>query len=654
MQIKDPYILLLHTALYSSYTQSIAVSCAEHYHYNRGMQDTGTHVTVTSEPQDSSEPPLTQESLFEQVKESTERNRNFFFIWIAFAIYVIVTTTATTDLQLLLPNSTVTLPTVGVQLPLLGYFLVTPWLVLILHFNLLQNLDTHAHKLEQWARSYPDQQPPRVLLQAFIFDFAMLERDALFYTITRWSARLLCYTLGPITIGILLWRFTDYQDVFFTLIHMVAFVASTVLVIWAHYRLPQFQAEVVPKGWPIWPGRRIVPPRFLRTLHRRLGITGLVLAAIVLLETAWVVDLNLSKNGWLLSKFYKKLEPFVPRLTVPPSTSLVNLDGNLKLRMELDGETVFKTWWGKHGVGADLKGRSLQGAVLRHVDMRKAQLERAQLQGADLRDAQLQGANLGDAQLQGADLRDAQLQGALLLFAQLQGAHLWGAQLQGANLFHAQLQEASLNGARLQGANLEVAQLQGADLRDAQLQGADLRDVQLQGANLGGAQLQGAIVVKSSVNTTPAYQGTPLVLEWVARADDSDWTDMLKQAPARHKFDLQRARDKAQQPPPPGLQKELDDKQTQPNDYPQVAKGVAATLCKEGVEALRGAFRSWAQLRDSYRSNIILPALLPQRGAILADALLQENSCLSQRKVVCQVVKEAILPISNQQACNAP
>ncbi len=632
------------------------------------MQDTGTHVTVTSsDPQDSSEPPLDREALFEQVKESTERNRNFFFIWIAFALYIIVTTTATTDLHLLLPNSTVTLPTVGVQLPLLGYFLVTPWLVLVLHFNLLQNLDTHAHKLQQWASHYPDKQPPRVLLQAFIFDFAMLERGAAFHTITRWSVRLLCYTLGPITIGILLWRFTDYQDVVFTLSHFVAFLASSVLVILARGRLPQFQAEVVPKGWPIWPGRRVVLSGFLRAPFRVLGVSGVVLVAIVLLETAWVVELHLRKDGWLLPELPKKLELFVPRLTVPPNTSLVSLDGNLKLRAELAGEPDFKTWWEEHGVGADLQGRSLQGAVLIAVDMRKAQLQEAQLQGANLRDAQLQGANLigahlqgtdlSYAQLQGARLSDAQLQGVDLSYAQLQGARLLGAQLQGADLTYAHLQGARLLGAQLQGADLRYAQLQGAYLRYAQLQGAYLGSAQMQGADLDSARLQGAIVEDSTVNNLPAYQGTPLVLRWVARADDSDWPGMLEQAPATIKINLQVAWDRAKQPPPPELQEQLDATQTRENDYPQVAKGVATALCEAGVEALRGALLHWTRLpREPLYLHLQenLPDPLPQRGAILADALLLENSCLSQRETVCQVIKEGDLPISNRQACNDP
>ncbi len=488
-----------------------------------------------SKSQDQDEAPLGREALFEQVKESTARNRNFFFIWIAFSLYVIVTTTATTDLQLLLPYSTITLPTVGVQLPLLGYFFVTPWLILVLHFNLLQNLDTHAHKLWQWARYYPDCQPPRALLQAYIFDFAMLERGATFEKITRWAVRLLCYALGPITIGIMLWRFTDYQDILITLSHLTAFLISTTIVIKARNRLPQFQPETSPTGWAIFRSRRFALPRFILLLHRALGIPGLLLTAIVLLETMWILELHYNQNAWLLSELPKKMEAFVPRLVVSPNTSLVSLGDNQKLMAELDGEQDFKIWWEKHGIGADLRDRSLQGAVLRGVDMRKSLLSNTYLQGAILTDTQLNGADFTKAQMQGtnftrsqiqsADFSNAILHGANLSFVQfhettfrethLQAANMSGAYLQEADLSTTQLQSANLSNAHLQGTifpkkylagvNFIGANLQGADLSSALLYGANLNHTNLQGAYLSNIQLQGGSLIMSQLQG--AYLG---------------------------------------------------------------------------------------------------------------------------------------------------
>ncbi len=142
--------------------------------------------------------------------------------------------------------------------------------------------------------------------------------------------------------------------------------------------------------------------------------------------------------------------------------------------------------------GASLDDALLQGASLKGALLEDARLGFAQLQGASLNDAQLQGALLGGAQLQGASLDAAQLQGAWLFAAQLQGASLHRAQLQGALLDGAELEYALLDGAQLQGASLDDARLQGASLNDAQLQGASLDFTRLQGASLDRAQLQGA------------------------------------------------------------------------------------------------------------------------------------------------------------------
>jgi uncharacterized protein YjbI with pentapeptide repeats len=147
--------------------------------------------------------------------------------------------------------------------------------------------------------------------------------------------------------------------------------------------------------------------------------------------------------------------------------------------------------------GAILKRATLwfawaKEAHFNHAQLQGASLDGAHLHGASLDRAQLQGASLDRAQLQGASLDRAQLQGASLVGANLQGASLDSAKLQGASIDQAQLQGAALHRARLQGALLDGAQLQGASLDGAHLHGALLDSAQLQGASLVGAQLQGA------------------------------------------------------------------------------------------------------------------------------------------------------------------
>jgi Pentapeptide repeats (8 copies) len=359
---------------------------------------------------------LTQAELYAQVKDSTERNRQFFFIWIAFALYVIVTTVATTDLQLLLPNSTVTLPALGIQLPLIGFFLITPWLVLILHFNLLQNLDSHSNKLMQWANTYPDQTPPRAALPAFLFDFAMLEQGGVFAKLTQVAAQLVFYAAGPLTIGILLWRFSDYQSWQFTASQIIAFFSSIYLVVKASLALNRkHRLKVAFSEFNYW-----------------LVYVPIILVAV--LQTYWVVALAFqTSKPWLFKETYPEI--FIPTISLPPSTFLATFPSDMQTRVVLDGEKNLDEWWRKYGVGAILAGRNLKFATLALVDLRNV----------DLSDAQLQDANLFGAKLQNAELSGAQLWNANLMEAQLQGANLTKAQLQGAKLAFTQMQGASLN-----------------------------------------------------------------------------------------------------------------------------------------------------------------------------------------------------------------
>lgn len=370
---------------------------------------------------------LSQTELYAQVKDSTERNRQFFFIWIAFALYVIVTTVATTDLQLLLPNSTVTLPALGIQLPLIGFFLVTPWLVLILHFNLLQNLDSHANKLMLWANTYPNQAPPRAALPAFLFDFAMLEQSGVFTKLTQIATQLVFYAAGPLTIGILLWRFSDYQSWQYTMSQLFAFILSGYLVVKATLAL-------------------IVKHRIkvaLSTINYWLVYVPILV--VVVLQTYWVIALSFQTGKpWYFYERYSDI--WKPTINLSPYTSLVSLSLDTPTRMALDGETNLVEWLKIHGIGANLNNRNLKYA---------------QLPGLDLRQAMLFGTELDSANLMGALLQKGQLIGQQMKQANLSTAHL-----EGANLTNANLERAKLMYSHLKGTDLRMANLHGADLSE--------------------------------------------------------------------------------------------------------------------------------------------------------------------------------------------
>jgi len=162
--------------------------------------------------------------LHDQITDSTDKNRNFFFAYLALMIYVLATVFSTTDKMLLLSFEGIKLPLIDLMFPLLGFYWVIPIFVLALHFNLLQNLESHHYKLMQWRYAFPGAQVPRSRIHAFLFDFAALEQGSVLGRLLRAISAVLFLYLGPLTLALVLWRMTDYQDPWLTGWHTLAFL----------------------------------------------------------------------------------------------------------------------------------------------------------------------------------------------------------------------------------------------------------------------------------------------------------------------------------------------------------------------------------------------------------------------------------------------
>ena len=483
--------------------------------------------------------------------EAARLAQNIYLSFLLLGTYIAVIIGSTTDVQLL-KVSPVTLPLLNVPLPIVGFYVVVPWFLLLIYFNLLLHLTFLAQRLQQLDAvldTFPDdikghiaREEQRVRMFPFPFSAVLIGRPA------QWRLRMLLglivlTTVVLLPLVLLLWaqlRFLPYHDTVITWSHRFA-VLVDLLLLWLFWpwMLPPVQrsarrflwgmgllcltlvtvvfslgiavlpeeamerwmASHLPEGWvhaDPRPGRSVFKLTFWlfetpeALFHRNLRLQGLVLVAG-------------EPSAEAVTAFFSQDE-------AKRAQGLDKIQGLILTNRNLRGANLRYTFFAK----ADLRGADLEGADLVEARVFAGQLSpfwpieghpcvnatsssppnnkycQTNLQGADLRNAQLQGANLGAAQLQDADLRRAQLQGANLQGAELQGADLREAQLQGADLREAQLQGPDLRRAQLQGADLGAVQLQGADLRRVQLQGADLRRVQLQGADLREAQLQGA------------------------------------------------------------------------------------------------------------------------------------------------------------------
>ena len=516
------------------------------------------------------------EQLDKIVDNSSEKNRNFFIAYLGLMIYVQAIIFSTSDLQLLLPSQQLKLPLIGLDVPLVGFYFTIPLFVIALHFNFLQNLESHHYKLMRWQQAQPGGVVPRSRVFPFLFDFAILETQSGYRNLVLWANNILCYNLAPLTLALLLFRFADRQDFPVTFWHYVCFVADCYLVWRLRKALMQNAKPEEPSR--IWledspltnPHRHTRHSRWVSALlriggilfkpffrlwrfvvhvsefmldafrYRPHGLIGLMVLAEVLISYAIAETDDASFNRFVLPaaqswarKDSRPVEWLLPRITIDPHATVWQADDkSLKIEAELAGETDWAKYFNTHGKGfwpdpeslrlVDLTGQNLPRAQLQDFRLQGAELGEARLQGADLGFAELQGAVLRGAQLQGADLGGAELQGAVLGEARLQGAELRGARLQGAYLYRTQLQGAYLYRAQLQGADLHEAQLQGADLRKAQLQGADLREAQLQGAILASTAMDGLVIG----HAMPVFATDPTQLF----NDKTNWGGLEKRA----------------------------------------------------------------------------------------------------------------------------
>lgn len=439
-------------------------------------------------------------------------------LWISYLFvffYLAIAAGAVTHKDLLFENP-VKLPFLGVELPLIAFFVLGPLLFLIVHAYMLLHFALLAGKigafhgeLEAQIRHDDTRARLRRQLPSNIFVQFLAGPSDIRSGVMGFMLRAIAWIsliIGPVLLLVFFQlQFLPYHDEAASWWQRVAVFLDLVLL------------------WLLWPSIALGASLRWREFAR-IKTAGLLLLSAV--PALLVFTVATFPGEWLNEN--SPAMPLVPpewtphRLLVAGAVDEIAQRPRSVWSNRLIVPGIDAVDRGKYDSEAkiaavvatvSLRGRRLEGAVLSGAKLRKAdftgaQLSQANLDRADLREANLscggkagfedrkctdlRGASLDDTQLQGAMLDYARLQGASLNRAQLQGASLGFTELRGASLSFAELHGTFLGGARLQGAVLDNAKLQGAALDSANLQGASLDEAQLQGAFLGFAELDWA------------------------------------------------------------------------------------------------------------------------------------------------------------------
>jgi len=500
-------------------------------------------------PQSNDELSSHIEKLLEAANSASQTVAALHVAFMAFVTYLGVIVWGTTHDDLL-RISPVKLPILDVDLPLTTFYGFVPWMVILLHFNLLMQLELLSCKLWNLDRDLPDSPTgQQVRNRLFIFPFTHLIAGRSEVWLIRW---LLSLVVGITVIALPLLmllaaqiRFLPFHDEAITWSQRLSVWvdAAMLITLWPLIASPQDRAQEWWQNfsarllgyWPAWlrylsalgwnrltrliqrlrpnlPAREIAHQPMLPPETEPKGMVFLLVSVPVIIlfsiiavipgsitvQTYYASGQNQPENApryfedWLIRKVPESwLSVAAHKYDVVSCTSLAMAEkSEASILQVMLGPC---SWF---NLGLFPRNLNLREARLVPKEVSLSLLTRAIDPDKQVRDAafkEFDGLNLQNRDLRFANFFGAVLPKADLRHVQLQGAILLKAKLQGViGWDKTQLQGAILGGTQLQSAGLIEADLQGADLRGANLQGAALGWAKLQSADLRGADLQGA------------------------------------------------------------------------------------------------------------------------------------------------------------------
>ena len=450
----------------------------------------------------------------EQIEHIVRNARTSWLGLLALLVFVGITLMGHKDIDFFAIGVETALPLVGISVPTVTFFIVSPVLTAALYIYLhlyLHGLWIALAKCPSRINTSPLEEfvyPAMICTSALVVRYWMRREADKPIEMSRIGtlaiSLLVVWLLGPFVLGLLWWRSMPYHHEWLTLWAGIWFWLT--LIVGASSLFGLCHVMRVRKPLSVGRSRYLIP--ILRSMISA-GLLGVFVTVswntteggrFVPLATASLTGAELTRKPAQWPHYNVWLERWEHQFRLREGLELARSktswpeDKLNKFRHETQ-----QRW---QALTQLLDSPDLQGADLRRADLRGAflsgaNLTGARLQGANLLVARLEGTNLNNARLDGADLRSARLEGATLNGTVLENADFRGAWLGSANLSSARLRGANLSWTRLQRANFKGSRLKDVDISSARLEGvsfsnADLEDVDLRASILEDTSFRNA------------------------------------------------------------------------------------------------------------------------------------------------------------------
>lgn len=471
---------------------------------------------------------------------SATANRNLFLAFLAFEIAALMLCLGVGDEQLLMGTTPVSLAFLNLTLPIPAFAIIAPFVLLLVHCELLHNLNEHANKLRVWLGAWDSKYPadpgdPSNQGQASDDANNTAENAADTSAAEDGGASLIGVMRGWIArqkkrIAQWLARINPLYSAqseeqtkgvvatnqLFPFLYDFAFVYST-------QDERKLNGSLLPTlCWNLycWAPFTVLVIFLIRFADLQEYSYVLWHSAILVFDIVWIMiywpKFKKRKNKLNVKEKFGIALSWLPMLvTMVAAAWTIGLFSLIQYYLDSDGDAL----WAKEKIDwAIEKERKLKekNPVItlvpritvanfevkvepNHFDMARV-THGPKTTPADLWPYTARPINLFKRRLGFANFTDTVLPRANFSGAILDGSNMLHAQLQGANFSHASLRGASLIGVQLQGARMDFVNMESADLHLAQLKDAILNDANLQGASLNYALLDGADLTQAKLN----------------------------------------------------------------------------------------------------------------------------------------------------------
>ena len=349
------------------------------------------------------------------VKDISESARKLFIAMLAACLYSWLTIATTTDVNLITNRASLPLPIIQTSIPILGFYVVAPVILLCIYFYFHFYLQKLWEELASLPAVFPDGRPLHAKVDPWLLNdlvrahlpMLTVNRPFLSY-LQLWISILLAWWAVPITLVLFWGRYLRRHEELGTAFHVVLLVLSLTAAL-CLYRLAVATLRGAERD-----------PFGLRNLLRGSRSS----------QTAITFSLAIGLLFWLLSigaiwgvRSRKSILGFTPASERQVVDSAEGPSTWIPRGMALIGYPPF----------ANLNAQDVSQRTSTNADKNEHEstpsVIAAQLTGADLRYASAERAFLADADMSYADLRHADF-----FRAYLRGAHLNNADIRGANL----------------------------------------------------------------------------------------------------------------------------------------------------------------------------------------------------------------------------